>query len=108
MWDFQNANPASLPDVHIERNTGTVPSTVEGVSMFVDATNGKLKGRASDAQFNANTILQIPVKSNKDIVEVTTYPNYGAGRIAVGNDEATGDVVTVLILNTAGKFLTIS
>ena len=94
MWDFQNANPASLPDVHIERNTGTVPSTVEGVSMFVDATNGKLKGRASDAQFNANTILQIPVKSNKDIVEVTTYPNYGAGRIAVGNDEATGDVVT--------------
>jgi len=94
MWDFQHANPATLPDVHIERATGTVESTVAGVSMFVDATNGKLKGRASDAQFNANTILQIPVKSAKDIVEVTSYPGYGAGRLMVGGEEATGDVTT--------------
>ncbi len=94
LWDWQHANPATLPDVHIEKSTGTVESTVAGVSMFVDATNGKLKGRASDAQFNANTILQIPVKSTKDIVEVTTYPNYGAGRLSVGGEEATGDVTS--------------
>ncbi len=94
MWDFQHANPATLPDVHIEGTTGTVESTAEGVVMFVDATHGKLKGRASDAQFNANTILQIPVLSANDIVEVTSYPGYGAERLSVGGEEATGDVTT--------------
>ena len=55
---------------------GDLASTVEGITMHVNATQGKLKGRTTDAQYNAGTILQIPVKSAKDVVTVTTYPNY--------------------------------
>ena len=49
----------------------------------------KLKGRTTDAQFNTGTILQVPVKSAKDIVTVTSchgYHNYTIGGIAATED----------------------
>ncbi len=49
-----------------------------------------MKGRTSDAQFNAGAILQIPVKSANDVVTVTTYPNYHY--LTVGGKAATEDV----------------
>lgn len=52
-WDFQNRIPASLADVTIQGSTGEVASDVEGVSLFVDATNGKFAVRSSDVQINA-------------------------------------------------------
>ena len=64
LWDFQNANPATITSVNYQGTTGDVASTVDGITMHVDATNsGKLQYNASNyAQFNANTIIQVPVE----------------------------------------------
>ena len=77
LWDFQHNVPEGInAATNIQGKTGDVASTVEGISMHVDATSGKLYGRQSDAQFNQGTILQVPVKSAQDIVTVTSYPGY--------------------------------
>lgn len=77
-WDFQNRIPTSLSDVAFEGNTGYIESDIEGISMFVDASKGKLnvKNRQSDAQFNQGTILKVPVKRAGDEVTVVNYPGY--------------------------------
>ena len=73
LWDFRNMQPESIKEVALEGITGEVVSTNPDIVMFVDATNGKLKSRDTDAQFNAGTILRIPVQSTKDIVTVEGY-----------------------------------
>ena len=91
IWDFQNNNPGGInAATNFEGKTGEVNSTMDGITMRVDATTGKLTGRTSDAQFNAGTKLQIPVKSAKDVVTVTSYPNYH--NYTVGGIAATTDV----------------
>lgn len=75
-WDFQNHVPATLASVSIEKSTGEVASDVEGVSLFVDATNGKFAVRSSDVQINAGTIIHVPVNNARDVIAVTTYPSY--------------------------------
>lgn len=90
VWDFKNHLPAGINEATaIEGTTGEVASTVEGITMFVDASNGKLKGRDSDAQFNNGTILRVPVKSAKDIVTVVSYPGYH--NYTVGGEAADAD-----------------
>lgn len=90
LWDFKNNIPEGInATTAIEKTTGEVQSTVEGISLFVDATNGKLKGRDTDAQFNAGTIIRVPVKSAKDIVTVVSYPNYH--NYTVGGEAADAD-----------------
>ena len=50
VWDFKNDLPAGINSATaFEKSSGEVQSTVEGITMFVDATNGKLKGRETDA-----------------------------------------------------------
>lgn len=91
IWDFQKNLPEGINTVtNFEKTTGDVNSTVEGITMHVDATTGKLKGRTSDAQFNTGAKLQIPVKSAKDVVTVTSYPNYH--NYTIGGVAATADV----------------
>ena len=91
VWDFQKNLPEGINTAaNFQGNEGDLASTVEGITMHVNATQGKLKGRTSDAQFNTGTILQIPVKSAKDVVTVTTYPNYH--NLTVGGKAATADV----------------
>ena len=91
IWDFQNNLPEGINTAtNIQSATGEIKSTVDGISMHVDASTGKLKGRTSDAQFNAGTKFQIPVKSAKDVVTVTSYPNYH--NYTVGGIAATTDV----------------
>lgn len=91
IWDFQNNLPEGINTAtNFQGKTGDVNSTVEGIIMHVDATTGKLKGRTSDAQFNTGAKLQIPVKSAKDVVTVTSYPNYH--NYTVGGVAATADV----------------
>ena len=91
IWDFQNNKPGGInAATNFEGKTGEVNSTMDGIIMRVDATTGKLTGRTSDAQFNAGTKLQIPVKSAKDVVTVTSYPNYHY--YTVGGIAATTDV----------------
>lgn len=116
LWDFQNVNPATLVDeANLQGKTGTVKSTLDGIVMTVDATNGKLKQRDSDAQFNQGTILRVPVKSAWDIVTVTAYPkyhNYTIGGIAADTDvtehKATASEVVqgyVEIVSTGSSYL---
>ena len=91
VWDFQNNLPEGINTAaNFQGNEGDLASTVEGITMHVNATQGKLKGRTSDAQFNAGTILQIPVKSANDVVTVTSYPNYH--NLTIGGKAATEDV----------------
>lgn len=90
IWDFQKNLPEGINTAtNFQGSTGDVNSTVEGITMHVDATTGKLKGRTSDAQFNTGTKLQIPVKSAKDVVTVTSYPNYH--NYTIGGVAATAD-----------------
>lgn len=91
VWDFQNNLPEGINTAaNFQGKEGDLASTVEGITMHVNATQGKLKGRTTDAQFNAGTILQIPVKSANDVVTVTSYPNYH--NLTVGGKAATEDV----------------
>ena len=91
VWDFQNNLPEGINTAaNFQGNEGDLASTVEGITMHVNATQGKLKGRTTDAQFNAGTILQIPVKSANDVVTVTSYPNYH--NLTIGGKAATEDV----------------
>lgn len=91
VWDFQNNLPEGISSTSIQKTTGNVASTVEGITLYVDATSGKLAGRTQgDAQFNSGTILRVPVKSAKDVVTVTSYPNYH--NYTVGGVAATADV----------------
>ena len=91
VWDFQKNLPEGINTAaNFQGNEGDIASTVEGITMHVNATQGKLKGRTSDVQFNAGTILQIPVKSANDVVTVTTYSNYHS--LTVGGKAATADV----------------
>lgn len=90
VWDFKQNLPEGInAATNFEKTTGEIASTVEGVTMSVDATNGKLKGRDTDAQFNNGTILRVPVKSAKDIVTVVSYPNYH--NYTVGGEAADAD-----------------
>lgn len=91
VWDFQNNLPEGINTAaNFQGKEGDLASTVEGITMHVNATQGKLKGRTSDVQFNTGTILQIPVKSANDVVTVTSYPNYH--NLTVGGKAATEDV----------------
>ena len=90
IWDFQHNVPEGINTAtNFQGKVGDITSTVDGILLHVDATKGKLKGRDTDAQFNTGTILQVPVKSAKDIVTVTSYPgchNYTIGGIAATED----------------------
>lgn len=90
IWDFQHNVPEGINTAtNFQGKVGDITSTVDGILLHVDATNGKLKGRTTDAQFNTGTILQVPVKSAKDIVTVTSchgYHNYTIGGIAATED----------------------
>ena len=89
-WDFQHNLPEGINSTNIQKGEGDVASNVEGISLHVNATTGKLAGRTSDAQFNQGTIIQVPIKSAKDVVTVTSYPNYH--NYTVGGTAATADV----------------
>ena len=90
IWDFQHNVPEGINTAtNFQGKVGDVASSVDGILLHVDATNGKLKGRDTDAQFNTGTILQVPVKSAKDIVTVTSYPNYH--NYTIGGIAATED-----------------
>ena len=90
IWDFQHNVPEGInAATNYQGKVGDITSTVDGNLLHIDATNGKLKGRDTDAQFNTGTILQVPVKSAKDIVTVTSCPgyhNYTIGGIAATED----------------------
>ena len=82
-WSWQEGKPASIANVHIEGNTGTVASDIDGIELFVDATNGKLKSNGDNVQFNTGTIIRVPVISSNDVVTVVAHP-YNFNNISIG------------------------
>lgn len=91
-WDWKNHLPAGINGITIEGKVGNILSAVTGVELYVDATNGKLAGRDTDAQFNANTIIRVPVRSAGDVVTVVSYPDYH--NYTVGGTAADADTYT--------------
>lgn len=94
VWSFRNDLPAGICEsTNYQKVTAEVPSTVAGIVMTVDATNGKLYCIGRDnAQFNQGTILRVPVQSAKDTVSVEAYPGYC--NLTVGGEaDADGDNV---------------
>ncbi len=92
-WDWQNNKPEGISETNIEGTTGTVASDVDGIELYVDATSGKLAGRYTetnqDAQMNQGTIIRVPVTSTSDVITVTSYPDYHyytIGGTAASND----------------------
>lgn len=99
-WDWENNIPSTtIRTVNIQGTTGYVSSNVDGINFYVDATvtSGKLayvtdKGYA---QYNAGTIIRIPVASSIDKITIKTYSgqhNYTFGGSAATSDEQTFDV----------------
>ena len=82
-WDWQNGVPNTISSVNIETFVGNVVSNVDGVTMFVDATSGKLKSNGDNAQFNTGAKLRIPVVSTADIVTVKGH-SYNWNNIKIG------------------------
>ncbi|MBR4363951.1 MAG: starch-binding protein, partial [Prevotella sp.] len=118
-WDWEaKYEPTTLADVHIEKGKGSVESNVKGISMFVDATSGKLQTAKDQnfTQFNTGTILQVPVGTTKDVVTVKAH-SYNFENIKVGgvvstdlttNHTATAEEVAagyVVIESTASPYL---
>ena len=77
-WDWQNNVPSGIREFTAFQGNnavGSLASDVEGIDLYVDATKGKLAPNGNNVQFNAGTILHVPVISTKDVVTVTGYPN---------------------------------
>ena len=90
-WDFQNNLPEGIQDAtNYQGVIAEVESTVKGIFMTVDATNGKLYcvGR-NNAQMNPGTFLHVPVYSTKDVVTVDGYSGYC--HFAVGGEKNDAD-----------------
>ncbi len=78
-WDWVTPNPSSITSNNFsEGTTGYLDSDVEGIQMYVDASNGgKLSNNGGNAQFNEGTILRVPVVNQGDKVTVKGYDNFG-------------------------------
>ena len=91
MWNFQNPN-TDLGTIQSTTGQVAVNNDESGIVLDVDATSGKLSQRTSDAQFNAGTVIKVPVYAEGDTVTVVSYPNYHnytIGGIAAENDTTT-------------------
>ena len=86
-WDFKNKSPEAVGSVALEGSTGNVPSNVEGIELYVDATSGKFnsRDRGNDVQVNTGTKIHIPVQSAKDVI--TIVGNYSCTYTIGGGDE---------------------
>ena len=82
-WSWKDGVPATISSVNFQGNSGYVDSDVDGIKLFVDASNGKLASNGDNAQFNTGTKLQVPVKSAGDVVTVESHP-YNFTEIKVG------------------------
>lgn len=90
-WNFKDDLPKGIQEAtNYQGVEADIPSTVEGIVMHVNAKSGKLYCVGRDnAQMNPGTILQVPVKSTKDVVTVSGYPGYN--HYAISGTPATED-----------------
>lgn len=92
-WDWTNSNKDASLGTTTQSTTRWLISDGIGISMFVDAINGKLDGKGrSNAQFNENTRILVPVYGSDDKVSVVSYPNliaYSIHGIEYTSEDAT-------------------
>lgn len=91
-WDFrgETPTPATLTKVNVESKATYYPSNNAIAALYVNALNGKLAYNSSGyAQFNAGTILRVPVYTTDDVVTVTAFP--GQYKYTIGGSAATAD-----------------
>ena len=95
VWNFQTATPSTITTTAIENTTGEVVSNNEKVKLTVDATNGKLAYNASGyAQFNAGTIIKVPVKNVGSVITVVSYQGQSKYTIGTGEGQVPADTST--------------
>ena len=89
VWNFLNEIPTTITGTEINSTTGSVASSVEGIALDV---NGYLKARGTDGWIKTNTTMNVPVKTEGDIVTVmaysTQYDNYTVGGKDASNNES--------------------
>lgn len=87
-WDWKtNSQIDGFSDV--EGNTCSIASDQTGVSLFVDATSGKVWDNGDNIGVNSGTIISVPVQSVNDVVVVRNYSgytNYQVGEQSPAND----------------------
>lgn len=90
-WDF-TSDASVRASAFYQGSAGYVSSDVDGLSLYVDATNGKFDcvNRTGDVQINAGTIVNVPVSKVGDVV--TIVGNYAVD-YTIGSD---AEAVTVL------------
>ena len=89
-WDWENNIPDGIQTfTAIQNNTGSLASNVDGISMYVDATSGKLGPNGSTPQFTAGTIIRIPVVSTSDVVTIKCYPGTYTYYVKINSTEYT-------------------
>ena len=81
-WDF-TTNPLELSS----SVTGTYTLESNGVTLTIDATNGKIRDNSNSYQFYTGVVIQVPVTSARDTVTVEGYPGYYS--YTVNGEEAT-------------------
>ncbi len=82
-WSWKDGVPTTISSVSFEGNSGYVDSDVDGIKLYVNATNGKFVSNGDNVQFNTGTKLQVPVKSAGDVVTVVSH-SYNFSEIKVG------------------------
>lgn len=91
-WDWTK-KPAAL-NTTIQNTTGWLSADKE-ITMFVDASAGKLAVNGDNAQFNINTRLLVPVYGTEDKISVVGYPDLTA--YSIHGTEYTGDVSDIKV-----------
>lgn len=97
-WDFTTM---SSDAVAITSGTGTVAATSgDGGSLTVTANSGKLQTRGSDAQFNSDATISVPLGSAEEgsTIVLSFYPNYHGATI--GGDTISSDTYTYAITSS--------
>lgn len=95
VWNFQTATPSTITTTAIEKTTGEVVSNIDKVKLTVDATDGKLAYNASGyAQFNAGTIIKVPVKNVGSVITVVAYSGQSKYTIGTGEGQVPADTST--------------
>lgn len=88
VWDFTNGNFTKMAGTGtVEKSTVNLPSTVDGIVLVADATNGKLRDNNNSVQMSVGTVLKVPVTSMNDKVTVVGYQGYS--HYAINGVEAT-------------------
>ena len=85
-WDF-TADPLSLSGGSVSGSTYTLEDN--GVTLTIDATDGKVRDNSNSYQFYTGVTLRVPVASAKDTVVIAGYPGYYS--YSINGEEATSE-----------------